>query len=167
MSNPADRTMDWREAQIALLGRTAYNKQQYQKRKARLQARKAALTANEPEHQPEYKQELQDVIDVLKSEINKPKLPLPEVRALIKEKVDIAKVRKVENCIDLLEQVFKAKTIYLANLTPPRTIKKESVSQQLDKVKKLHKKMMKTTTDCSDFSFLKDTEKVIKFVNKE
>jgi hypothetical protein len=55
----------------------------------------------------------------------------------------------------------------LANLTPARTIKKESVKQQLDKVKNLHKKMMKTTTDCSDFSFLRDTEKVIDFVNKE
>ena len=164
MSNPADRTMDWRDAQIALLGRTAYNKQQYQKRKARLQARKAA---NQTEHKEEYKQELQEVINILKSEINKPKLPLPEVRALIKEKVDIAKVRKVENCNELLEQVYKAKTIYLANLTPPRTIKKESVKQQLDKVKNLHKKMMKTTTDCSDFSFLRDTEKVIDFVNKE
>ena len=164
MSNPADRTMDWRDAQIALMGRTAYNKQQYQKRKARLQARKAA---NQTEHKEEYKQELQEVINILKSEINKPKLPLPEVRALIKEKVDIAKVRKVENCNDLLEQVFKAKTIYLANLTPPRTIKKESVSQQLNKVKILHKKMMKTTTDCSDFSFLRDTEAVIEFINKD
>ena len=109
MSNPADRTMDWRDAQIALLGRTAYNKQQYQKRTARLQARKAA---NQTEHKEEYKQELQEVINILKSEINKPKLPLPEVRALIKAKVDIAKVRKIENCNDLLEQVFKAKTIY-------------------------------------------------------
>ena len=131
MADAADRTMGWRDAQIALLGRDAFNKAQYQKRKARLQARKAA---NQTEHKEEYKQELQEVINILKSEINKPKLPLPEVRALIKEKVDIAKVRKVENCNDLLEQVFKAKTIYLANLTPPRTIKKESVSQQLNKV---------------------------------
>ena len=120
---PADRTMSWRDAQIALFGRDEFNKQEYQKRKARLERRKAAANANRTEHKEEYKQELQDVIDVLKSEIDKPKLPLPDVRVLIKTKADIGKVRQIENCNDLLEQVFKAKTIYLANLTPPKTIK--------------------------------------------
>ncbi len=164
---PADRTMSWRENQIKILGRDEFNKQEYRKRKERLERRKAAANANRTEHKEEYKNELQDVIDVLKSEIDKPKLPLPDVRVLIKTKADIGKVRQIENCNDLLEQVFRAKTIYLANLTPPKTIKKESVKQQLDKVKNLHKKMTKTTTDCTDFSFLRDTEAVIEFINKE
>ena len=55
---PADRTMSWRDAQIALLGRDEFNKQEYQKRKARLERRKAAANANRTEHKEEYKQEL-------------------------------------------------------------------------------------------------------------
>ena len=79
-TNPADRSMDWRENQIKILGRDAFNKEQYRKRKERLERRKSAANANQPTHQQSYKNDLEEVIPILKSEIEKPKLPLPDVR---------------------------------------------------------------------------------------
>ena len=71
-TNPADRSMDWREIQIAILGRDEFNKLEYQKRKQRLERRKAAANANQPTHQQAYKNDLEEVITILKSEIEKP-----------------------------------------------------------------------------------------------
>ncbi len=163
----AQRTMNWRESQIALLGKDAFNKLEAQKRKERRQRAKQRLQPQQQpiEHKEEYKQELQDIVNILNSEINKPKLPLPQVRALIEAKASIAKSRKAENCDDLLKQVFQAKSEYLASQNPPKTIKKSSVSQQLTKVVNLYKKMTGSSADCTDFEFLRDTDKIINFIN--
>lgn len=164
----AERTMNWRDTQIAALGLQEFNTQQSAKRKARRQAKKAAQQQTQPtpvEHKEEYKQELQGVIDLLKEEMKKPRRTLPEVRAVIKKKVDIAKSRTAEDCDDLLEQVYKAKSLFLKK-SGKKAIKKSSVSQQLKKITNIYKKMTGKESDCTDFAWLRDTDKVVKHVNK-
>ena len=74
--------------------------------------------------------------------------------------------KETEQDDGLLEQVFKAKILYLSKLSPPKTIKKASVKQQLEKVRNLYKKKTGRTGTNIDFTFLRDTNSVIQFVNQ-
>ena len=47
----------------------------------------------------------------------------------------------------------------------PKTIKKESVAQQFKKITNLYKKIFGSVTDCNNLDFLKDTNKIISFIN--
>ena len=63
---------------------------------------------------------------------------------------------------DLFEKIYKAKQkIAKSN---GKTIKEASVKQQYAKINNLCKKMT-NKANCSDFDFLKDTDKVVKFIN--
>ena len=158
-----DEGRSYRERKRAEMGEVVYKAMEARKRKERRQRNRVARQPSVV-HQEEYKNELQSVIDTLKSEIAKPRRTLPQVRALIKGQVDIKKVRKQANCADLLELVYQAKVKYDVNLDRPRGIKKKSVKEQLDKVLNIYKKMTGKTSDCTDFEWLKDTSKVIKFI---
>ena len=162
------RTKKYRSKLRATLGDEAYKALEAKKRRerrAKLRAKKNKVEKAKVIHTEEYKDELKETITTLKEEVAKPKLPLPEVRVLIKEKAQIAKVRGAENCEDLLEQVYKAKLEYNSSLDNPKKISKKTVAQQLTKVVNLRKYMLGGEKDCSDFDFLKDTDKVIDFIN--
>lgn len=158
---PANRTMQWRSKQIAKLGADEFRRQESAKRKARRDRAKAKQ--KQPSNPEEHKKELQGVINMLKQEINKPRRTLPEVRAVIEKRVQIEKSRVAQDCQDLLEQVFKAKLLYLEK-SGKKPILKKSVKQQLKKVTNLHKAMTGKESDCTDFEWTRKTEKVIRFI---
>jgi site-specific recombinase XerD len=74
-------------------------------------------------------------------------------------------VIKTDPCDKMIQKVYKYKSAQLAKLTPPRTIKIESVAQQIKKITNLYFKITGLVSDCSDFSFLTDTKKVLDFIN--
>ena len=161
----AQRAKKYREAKRAALGNDAYKASQAAKRKVRRAAVKALKPVKKSViESEEYKKDLRETIGLLKKEIDKPKLPLPKVSILIKEKPNIKKVRETENCEDLVEQLYIAKKEYLLKQNPPKTIKKSSVKAALNRVNLLYRYMFKKDSDCSNFNWLKDTDRVIKFI---
>ena len=64
---------------------------------------------------------------------------------------------------DLLNQLYTLKSEYYKAMKPPRTIKIETVAQQLTKIKNIYKKIY--NEDFKDFEFLKDTQRIFNYVN--
>ena len=90
-------------------------------------------------------------------------VPTPEGKEEKEEKEE--KEQKTDTCEALFEQVYEAKVKYYANLLIPRKKKRDSVFQQFKKIVNLHRKRFGTLIECSNLNFLKDTQKVIDFIN--
>ena len=159
---PAQRTMNWRDAQIALMGKEAFNRLEAQKRKERRQRAKQRpppIPSSSPPNEASSRRPPPLPTNSPPNEEEEKPPPLPS-----KPPPNDAE-GKAENCEELLEQVFLTKSKYLASLRPPRTIKKQSVKQQLTKVINLYRKMTGQSTDCRSFDFLRPTAEVINFIN--
>lgn len=139
---PAERTRLWRLAQKKKLGADAWKKKQRDDRNRQRKSKKLsemkAISSKIPPKIP-------------KSKTKKVPPPLPP---------------KPNKCPSLLEKVFQAKKSHLASLKPPRTIKRTSVEQQFKKVMNIHKFLYGKVAKCNDLDFLRNTEKIIAFVNK-
>jgi hypothetical protein len=133
---PAQRTMNWREAQIAKYGRKQFNKIEYAKRKAREQSRaQARALAEEKKEEP--------VI------LRKP----PELPPK-KSKFDL-----------MVNKTYNIKRKYLQTLTPPRTIKKDTARQHLKRVINIYERLYKKPFDY-DLDFLNDKKAIVNFIEK-
>lgn len=66
---------------------------------------------------------------------------------------------------EMLNLIHKRKIEYYSSLSPPRTIKKSTVKQQLTKVRNIYKNMI--GGDKFNFTFLKKKDKVIKYINNK
>ena len=174
-----------REALIARIGKDEYLRQENEKRKAR-RLRQRARTASAstsvapapvpvPFTPPTVAIERSVPVNVAfippkvqlekTVPINMPTLDQKEQKEEKEEKE--GKEEKTDTCEALFEKVYQAKVAYYSNLLIPRKIKKDSVFQQFTKIVNLHRKIFGTLTDCNNLNFLKDTDKVIAFINKQ
>lgn len=74
------------------------------------------------------------------------------------------KIELSNRCDDLLEQLYQSKLKHLKTIGK-KPVKRQTMIQQFNKVKNIYKFMFDKEMDCIDFDFLKDTIKIIKFVN--
>ena len=72
---------------------------------------------------------------------------------------------KLSKCELLLERIYAKKVKYLASLVPPRTVKKSSTTQQFNRVMNIHKFMIGDIANCDNLNWLRDTEKIVDFIN--
>ena len=163
-----------REALIARIGKDEYLRQENEKRKAR-RTRQRARTAVPapvavPFTPPTVAIERSVPINVpftpptVKLEKTVP-INIPTLEQ--KDQKEEKEQKEPDTCEQLFEKVYQAKIKYYANLSIPRKIKRDSVLQQFKKIVNLHRKIFGTLTDCNNLNFLKDTDKVISFVNKQ
>ena len=109
---------------------------------------------------------IEGLIGRLNSYLNdRSQLNIPDIEILLEKKLipAIVEANEFENCDALFEAVWHAK-LKIAEHTGKK-ITKKSVKEQYTNVRNLYKYMHGSETDCSNFDFLKDTKKVIKFIN--
>jgi len=135
MSANARRVASFRARQRASLGEEAYKRQQSaQRAERRRRQRESQRQAN----------------------------PQPTDAPEYKQKGDIQKVRSAENCDELFELVLKAKTQWAKENN--KKITKSSVKTQFNRVKNIYKRVFDKKMDCTDYEWVKDTKKVIEFI---
>lgn len=193
---PAAKQAAYRQRQRNKLGEAEYKKQEAEKRKVRRQRKKAEAAAIEareekssiveekssvpdevkgPPDEPEdpYVAELEALVQILEIEIDNAKTkraPKVEVNVSAVEK-KIKKLKKIKNaadCNDLLQKVHEAK-LALRAMQGKKPIKINSTKQQFDKTTNIIKGLSGVKqTDCGlkEFEILKDTDRVVKYVNK-
>lgn len=159
----AQEAREYRERKKKEMGEKAWKAAQAKARKERRQKAKAKQAADLAKWQKPYKQDLQKVIDLLKKEVERPQKSLPEVRVLLKEKLDIQKIRGQEDCDQLLELVVKAKQKYAKEAG--KTITRKTIESQMRKVLNIYKFMFGKESNCTDFEWTRKTKDVIKFIN--
>ena len=140
-----------REALIARIGIEEYRRQENLKRKAR-RSRAARETLSD-----EFKSA--PVIEPLV-----PSVPFTIPVVQLEKNVPIT-VPIDDKCKGFIEKIFLEKQKYYSKLSPPRTIKKSSVVQQFNRVSNMYKNMFKVSMNCSDLEWLRDTDRVVGFVN--
>ena len=146
-----------REALIARIGIDEYRRQESAKRKnRRLRASARSAPAIIPDPAP----------------VPTPNLrlaPMPFIPTIVQLEKTVPVIVQtdvgVDRCEKLVDHIFKEKEKYYSTVNPRRTIKRSTVVQQFNKVSNIYKNMFKVSIDCSDLSFLKDTTKVVGFVN--
>ena len=182
---PADRTMAWRDAQKASLGSDEFKKRD-RERKARqrrllkeakqelkevVDAREEEIKSQEEKKQAPELLKLNKVVDELNKYLNNnSKIDVPTVEVILREKVlpQLIDTEKFKNCNKLFEAIYLAKVKFANDSEKKKkTISRDSVKQQFDRIRGLYKKMYKKDMDCSPklFTFLKKTDDVITFIN--
>ena len=180
-----ERVKTSRLALIARIGIDAYRQQENEKRKARRTRQRARTApASAPVAPAPVAVPAPFIPPVVKLErsvpVNAPfippvvelekiapiNMPIPEQKEQKEEKEE-KEEKKTDTCEQLFEKVYQAKVEYYKNLSIPRKIKRDSVLQQFTKIVNLHRKIFGTLIECSNLNFLKDTDKVIAFINKQ
>jgi len=182
---PAQRTLEWREAQKRALGVEEF-KRRDRERKARdrrllreakeetkklVDARKEEIKSQEEKKQPKEVLKLNKVVNELNKYLNtQSKIDVPTVEVILKNKVlpQLVDAEKFQGCNKLFEALYLAKVKYAADSEKKKkTITRNSVKQQFDRVRGLYKKMFKKDMDCSPKSFqiFRKTDDVITYVN--
>ena len=167
----------YRQSKREAMGETAYKAEEARKRRERRARAKAPTPAVSPQeeskkHTEEMNssaelRELKKVMNDLNKFLNKTsKIDIPTVRVMLKDKIipAVVKVEDFKNCDALLEAVFIAKT-KIANHNNHK-INRKTIVEQFKNIRNLYKHMYGKDTDCTDFDFLKNTTKVIKFINE-
>lgn len=93
-------------------------------------------------------------------------ISIPTLEEKHEQKEEKEQKTQDDACETLFEKVYQAKVKYYDNMLIPKTIKKDSVAQQFKKITNLYKKMFQSSIDCNNLDFLKNTKKVIDFINK-
>jgi hypothetical protein len=182
---PADRTMAWRDAQKASLGVDVFN-QNERLRKARqrrllkeakqelkevVDARREEIKDDqENKEKPKEILKLSKVVDELNKYLNtQSKIDIPTVEVILREKVlpQLINAEHFKGCNKLFEAIYLAKVKFANDSEKKKTISRDSVKQQFDRIRGLYKKMFNKDMSCSpkSFTFLKKTDDVITFIN--
>ena len=160
---PQERIAKWRTDFISKNGIEAWKeKQRLQKSRSRAKKSQKPQQIQEVKEERECKKE-QLEIEQLKAEIAKlkavgvkKKKPLPPIP--VEEKKD--------NCEELLDRIFDIKSKYLAGLSPPKKIKKQSTAQQFNRVINIYKFMNGgNESNCNSLDWLRGTSMVLKFID--
>jgi hypothetical protein len=89
---------------------------------------------------------------------------VPAVRAIIEEEAIpiVASLDADDTCESLFKKILSAKKEIAESKN--KTIKESSIKSQFVKVQNIYKKMNNKPIDCSNFNWLRDTDKVLKFI---
>lgn len=157
----------YRQSKRESMGEIAYKAEEARKRKERRQKARASVVATAPvsSNSEENKAQLNTIIDLLrKTNITSP-LDIASVKKKVERAVVVRNTVKGQaNCSDLAEAIFLAKKKLLDDDGKGKTIKKESVKQQLKKVENLHKKVTGNVDDCTNYEWVRNTSKVYDFI---
>lgn len=162
-----------RLALIARIGKDEYLRQENQKRKLRRERQRArsapsvALERSVSFTPPTVALERSVPVNVsfIAPKVELEKTVAPTMPTLEQKEQKEEKEQKTDTCEALFEKVYQAKVKYYDNMIIPKTIKRDSVLQQFKKITNLHKKIVGSATDCNNLYFLKDTNKIISFIN--
>jgi len=160
---PKERTAKWKMDFIATNGLEAWKEKQ-RNQKAKVRAKKS--------------QKVQDVQDVkVENDCKEDKLEIEALKAeIMKLKANGIKKRKPlppipvdtrDDCEKLLDEIYEIKKKYLASLSPPKKIKKQSTIQQFARVMNIYKFMNgDDKSKCNNLDWLEDTSSILKFIDE-
>lgn len=153
------------------MGDDVYRAEQARKRAERRRRAAGDLPEREEKKDPgtlshPLRKQLQKVVDMLTAQMALPSRELPKLNTKIPTIPKLAmKLKDAHSCDDLLKLLFALKNRNLgAQGKPP--IQMRTVRQHFKRVQNLYSKMTgKPGLDCTSFEFLRDTSKVLKFID--